>query len=110
MKITASDFKLIIRAMGGSPVSENPEIYAVWTRGCRDPARYLFAFIPDFSGNEGETFKNVKLKFSHDVHVIVTEKTVIVNSKAYNIESADEPDLDVVRLFMELIRRHKNLK
>jgi len=110
MTITPNDFKLIISAMGGSLVSENPEIYAVWTRGCRDPARYLFAYVSDFAGNEEETFKNVKLKFSHDIHVIVTEKSVLVNSKAYNIESGDEPDLDVIRLFMELIRKHKNLK
>ncbi len=110
MTVTESDFKLIIKVMGGNLVSTQPDVYAVWTRGCRDPTRYLFTYVSGIADNEEKIFKNIRLKFSHDIHVIVTEKSVFVNSKVYNIESGDKPDLDVVRLFMELIRKRENFK
>ncbi len=112
MMTSESDFKLIIKAMGGNLVSIKPEIYAVWTKGCKDPARYLFTYISDVNNviNTEEIFENIRLKFSHDIYIIVTEKSIIMNGRPYNIESSDSPDGDIIRLFMELIRKRENFK
>ncbi|MEM0097517.1 MAG: hypothetical protein QXY52_01875 [Conexivisphaerales archaeon] len=109
--LTERDYKLIMKVMGGNIISFMPEIYAVWTRGCRDPARYLFAYIPNAIDNEGAklVFDNIRLKFPRDINVIVTEKSIIVNGKSYNIESNDTPEYDVIQLFMELVKKHENL-
>ncbi|MGC8661873.1 MAG: hypothetical protein ACP5TZ_05160 [Nitrososphaeria archaeon] len=98
-----------MKVMGGNLVSLNPEIYAVWTRGCKDPARYLFAYVPDAHHSEKSVFDSIRLKFSHDIYVVVSEKSIMVNGKLYDLESGETPEGDVVRLFMELVRKHENL-
>ncbi|MDG6930503.1 MAG: hypothetical protein JRN10_04600 [Nitrososphaerota archaeon] len=107
MMLTESNFKLIMKVMGGNLVSLDPEIYAVWTRGCRDPTRYLFTYVKD--DNTRPVFDGIRLKFAHDLHVAVSEKSITVNGKSYNIGSSDNPDQDILKLFMELVRKHENL-
>lgn len=109
MMLSKSDFKLIMKVMGGNLVSVDPEIYAVWTKGCSDPVRYLFSYMPDAHVNKNPVFENIKLKFSRDIYVSVSEKSILVNERLYNIESGDVPEMDIVRLFLELVRKHENL-
>ncbi|MGC8558465.1 MAG: hypothetical protein ACP5NC_05680, partial [Nitrososphaeria archaeon] len=88
-----------------------PDIYAVWSRGCRDPTRYLFAYVNKF---ERESFKKifegVKLKSRHDYPVIITGDSIITAEKTFPIGvNSDVVQGDVLKLFIELVRKRENL-
>lgn len=108
--ISESDFKLIIKIMGGSLVSINPDIYAVWSRGCKDPTRYLFVYFNEFEKENFKIFEGVKLKSRHDYPVIITRGYIITAEKTFPIEvSSDAVQEDMLKLFIELVRKRENL-